>query len=109
VSAANRPTTPQDDAPGRASSPAALNQTASEVLNYVLDRAAYAHHFHELAIGGPHADWAPWYATHMAQTLADHGYRIILAPGQDGIDFTADPKEGVAEEASNRRPAGKSH
>jgi hypothetical protein len=83
--------------------------STSDVLNYVLERAAHAHHFHELELGGPHPDWAPWYAVHMAETLADHGYQLVLAPSRGGIDVTADPKEGVAEEAAQRRDAVRDH
>jgi hypothetical protein len=70
--------------------------TTTQVLSYVLQRAASAHHFHELELGHPHADWPPWYAGHMAQTLADHGYRLVLADDGSGVDVTADPTEGVA-------------
>lgn len=77
--------------------------TTTQVIDHVLQRAAFAHHFHELELGGPHAEWPPWYAAHMAQTLADHGYRLVLANGRDGIDITTDPKAGVAEEAEAKK------
>ena len=69
------------------------------VLTHLLRRAAHAHHFHELALGGPHEDWPTWYAAHMANTLADHGYQLTLTPGRDGLDLSGDPTAGVAAEA----------
>lgn len=47
----------------------------------VLSRAATAHGRYEIEIGHEHAEWAPWYAAHMARTFADGGYTIV-APDQ---------------------------
>jgi hypothetical protein len=109
MTAAQHSTTSQAAGSSRSDSATVSEQTSTEILNYVLQRAAFAHHFHELELGGPHADWAPWYAAHMAETLSDHGYRILLAPTRGGLDTTADPKEGVAEEAEARKGTNAGH
>ena len=70
----------------------------AEVLAHLLRRAAHAHHFHEVALGGPHEDWQTWYAAHMANTLADHGYQLGLTPGSAGLDLSTDPLAGVEAE-----------
>jgi hypothetical protein len=72
---------------------------STELLAHVLRRAAHAHHFHEVALGGPHEDWPPWYAAHMANTLSDHGYQLTLSPEGGGLDLSADPTAGVEAEA----------
>jgi hypothetical protein len=39
-----------------------------DILESLKDAAA-AHHFYEVETGGPHAEWAEWYATHMVGAL----------------------------------------
>lgn len=47
----------------------------------LLKRAAAAHGIHEKEdLGGVYDDnWPDWYAEHMAQKLAEAGYRIVAA------------------------------
>ena len=58
------------------------NPDTTQLILHVLDAAAHAHHLHEVELGGPHADWSPWYAQHMARTLTEAGYRITKTPGE---------------------------
>ena len=53
-----------------------MDQTMAERLTEALRDAAEAHHTYEVELGGPDADWQPWYAQHMTRTLNDAGYRL---------------------------------
>jgi hypothetical protein len=57
----------------------AVDPALTRLILDILTRAAQAHHLHEVEIGGPHADWPPWYAQHMARTLTESGYQITKA------------------------------
>jgi len=59
--------------------------TTARVLTYVLQRPAHAHHFYEPELPGPHADRPYSYAAAIAETLADRGDRLVLAPGRGGV------------------------
>jgi hypothetical protein len=60
----------------------AVDPALTRLILDVLTRAAQAHHLHEVEIGGPHADWPPWYAQHMARTLTEAGYQITKVTSQ---------------------------
>jgi hypothetical protein len=53
-----------------------MEPTTREVILAALTNAANAHHFYEVEIGGPHEDWAPWYADHMAEALEVGDYHL---------------------------------
>lgn len=51
-----------------------IEPTIADILTDALQRAADAHHFHELE-NGPDPDWPRWYAEHMTRTLGEGGYQ----------------------------------
>ena len=53
-------------------------ETAIELLTHALKRAADAHGQYEERTGRPDAEWPSWYAEHMARTLGEDGYRLVV-------------------------------
>lgn len=58
-------------------SPTDVDPATTALILDVLNRAAQAHGQYEIEIGHEHAEWAPWYAAHMARTFSDAGYQIV--------------------------------